>query len=61
MRKITLDIEDSHFAAFEEMARMKNVDPLEMINTQLKQTARLLEAGQTDDRRVGAIVCGQNI
>jgi hypothetical protein len=43
MRKITLDIEDSHFAAFEEMARMKNVDPLEMINTQLKQTARLLE------------------
>ena len=43
MRKITLDIEDSHFAAFEAMARVKNVDPLEIINTQLKQTARLLE------------------
>lgn len=43
MRKITLDIEDSHFAAFEAMARVKNVDPLEIITTQLKQTASILE------------------
>lgn len=43
MRKITLDIEDSHFAAFEAMARVKNVDPLEIIATQLKQTASILE------------------
>jgi hypothetical protein len=43
MRKITLDIEDSHFAAFEAIARVQNVDPLEIMNTQLKQTARLFE------------------
>ena len=43
MRKITLDIEDSHFAAFEAMARAKDVDTLEIINTQLKQAANLLE------------------
>jgi hypothetical protein len=43
MRKITLDIEDSHFAAFEALARAQNADPLEIISTQLKQAASLLE------------------
>lgn len=39
MRKITLNIEDSHFATFEAMARVKNIDPLEMIARHIKQTA----------------------
>lgn len=43
MRKITLNIEDSHFAAFEAMARVKNVDPLEMITKHITQTAGIME------------------
>ena len=43
MRKITLDIEDRHFAVFEQIARAKNVDALEIISRQIKQTAGLLE------------------
>lgn len=43
MRKITLTIEDSHFAAFEEVARVKNVDPLEMIAKHITQTATIMK------------------
>ena len=42
MRKIILDIEDNHFAAFEALAQAKNVDPLEIISKHLKQTASIL-------------------
>jgi hypothetical protein len=42
MRKIILEIEDNHFAAFEAVAHAKNVDPLEIIAKHLRQTAGII-------------------